>query len=118
MSKGGRSFAYGQPFLVVRAHVDEAVRSQFHAWYCATHRPNMLAIPGITAAYAIRRTDGPLNWQTLFEFAPGSEIQAALQSPQAQKAREDWATWADHVRDLSVEVYAALGALPAFQHWN
>ena len=118
MSKGGRSLAHGQPFLVVRAHIDDAVRSQFREWYRTIHRPHMLAIPGIAAAYAIRRPTGPLNWQTLFEFAPGSEIQAALQSPQAQQAREDWATWADHVSELSIEVYVALGALPAFHHWN
>ncbi|HWO93273.1 MAG TPA: hypothetical protein VNL92_00745 [Dehalococcoidia bacterium] len=114
-------FANGKPVLVVRARVDDAVMAEFRRWHFTIHLPHMLAIPGVVGGQIVKRNHErtpPINWQTIFEFSANSELQSALQSPQAQRAREDWAVWADYVSDLSIEVYAELSALPAFHHWN
>jgi hypothetical protein len=42
----------------------------------------------------------------------------AFQSDAATRARQDWERWMPHVSELSVEVYASLGPLPGYHHWN
>lgn len=112
-------FTSGRPVLIVRARVEASAMAEFSQWHRNVHMPNMLAIPGVVAGRTVSRAgEGPVNWLSVFEFAANSEIQAALQSWQAQRAREDWGKWADSVSDLSIEIYAELSAFPTFHHWN
>ncbi len=112
-----RPFVGRRPFLVVRARIDEPVQPEFRRWFRTVQVPHMLTIPGVTGAHAIRG-GGRAAWLILLEFAPDTDIEGALRSPQAQRAREDWDKWQDYVRDLAMEVYAPLSAIPALQHWN
>ena len=107
-----------QPFLIVRAQIDGSVMVDFRRWYQDIHLPHLLAIPGIVQAHTVKQRSNAFNWMALYEFAPETEIQEAMQSAEAQLARDDWNSWSDHVRDFSVEIYAGLAALPALHHWN
>lgn len=112
-------FSDGAPVLVVRAHIDDGLLPDFRRWYRSIQLPHMLAVPGVVGARSItgpRR--GDLNWMVAYEFAVDSEIQEALQSEEAQLARDDWRAWAEHVDGLSIEIYVGLAALPALHHWN
>ena len=121
---GDSLLAGDRPVLVVHARLDEAAFPDFRRWYRAVHLPHVLAIPGVTSTHArIKpsggRWDSPINWLTIFEFAADTDIQAALQSSQAQRARDDWTIWSEkQVGDLSIEVYAPLAAHIMFHHWN
>ena len=53
-----------------------------------------------------------------YRFEDESAVQPALQSEQAQRARQDWERWAEQVYELSVEIYAPLSPLPIFQNPN
>lgn len=111
--------ASGRPVLVVRAHLRAAELAEFRRWHRAVHMPNMLAIPGVIGGRTVARAaEAPANWLAIFEFAANAEIQAALQSWQAQRAREDWGRWSDSVSNLSIEIYAELAAFPAYHHWD
>ncbi len=118
MSPGDEPLADGRPILVVRARVNPSVLPEFRTWYRDVHLPHMLQIPGMRRAYVVARPGGPVNWMTVFEFAADSDVQAGLESNEAQRSRDDWGTWAEEVSSLSIEIYASLAALPAFHHWN
>ncbi len=107
-----------RPYLVVRASVEPSVMEEFERWYCREHLPHVMAIPGVIKAYRSNCNRRGVNWTTLYEIADDASVQRALGSPQADKARRDWATWAQHVSDVTVEIYAALGPLSVFHHWN
>ena len=107
-----------QPYLVVRASLDPTVMEEFEPWYRETHLPHVMEIPGIVRAYRSDWTRGSANWTALYEFANDDSVPEAVASPQAQVARQDWERWLPHVSELTVEVYASLGPLPTYHHWN
>jgi hypothetical protein len=107
-----------RPYLVVRACVEPEVMQEFEAWYRKEHLPHVMEIPGVVKAFRSTCTRRGVNWTTLYELADDASVQKAMGSPQADQARRDWQVWADHVREVSVEVYAALGPLAVFHHWN
>jgi hypothetical protein len=59
-----------------------------------------------------------VNWTALYELADDAAVHVAIASNEADRARQDWERWLPHVQDLSVEVYASLGPLPTYHHWN
>jgi hypothetical protein len=107
-----------RPYLVVRASVDPDVMQEFDRWYRREHLPHVMEIPGVIKAYRSKCTRRGINWTTLYEMADDASVQEALSSPEADRARRDWEAWLQHVTDLSVEVYASLGPLTVFHHWN
>lgn len=107
-----------RPYLVVRASVEPAVMEDFERWYRREHLPHVMDIPGIVRAYRSNCSRRGINWTTLYEMADDASVQKAIESPQAERARRDWEAWAQHVSEVTVEVYAALGPLPVFQHQN
>lgn len=107
-----------KPYLIVRANVDPSVMDDFYQWYEQTHLPHVMEIPGIVKAYRTNWGRGPANWTALYEFDNEESVQRALTSPQATVARQDWERWLPHVSELTVEVYAVLGPLPTYHHWN
>jgi hypothetical protein len=107
-----------RPYLVVRASVEPEVMTEFESWYRKEHLPHVMDIPGVIKAYRSNCTRRGVNWTTLYELADDASVQKAIGSPQADKARQDWQVWADHVSDVTVEIYAALGPLAVFHHWN
>jgi len=111
-----------RPVLVVRARVHPDHLDDFRAWYRRVHLPHVLAIPGIVGYRGLRfsaagEAETP-NVLSIFLFADESVVQKALGSAEAQQAREDWATWAEHVRELSIQIYAALDARATLRHVN
>ncbi len=112
-------FADGGPVLIVRAHIDDAMLTDFRRWFRSIQLPHMLEVPGVIEARPMSvPKQHNLNWMVIYHFAPGSEVQAALQSEEARLARDDWTAWSRYVRDISFEVYASLAPLPALHHWN
>jgi hypothetical protein len=107
-----------KPYLVVRASVDDAIMTEFQRWYVTEHLPHVMKIPGVTKAYRSNCHRRGINWTTLYELADEASVQKAISSAEADQARRDWERWLPHVTDLSVEVYAPLGPLPNFHHWN
>ncbi len=107
-----------KPYLVVRAALDPEVMDEFERWYQTVHLPHVMDIPGIVRAYRSDWSRGEANWTALYEFASDESVQAAVASPQARVARMDWERWMPHVSELTVEVYASLGPLPTYHHWN
>lgn len=107
-----------RPFLVVRASVDPDMIQEFDRWYRREHLPNVMDIPGIIKAYRSSCHRRGINWTTLYELEDEASVQKAITSAQADRARRDWEAWQQHVTDLSVEVYACLGPLSVFHHWN
>lgn len=107
-----------KPYLVVRASLDPEVMEEFQRWYVKVHLPHVMDIPGIVKAYRSDWNRGETNWTTLYEFASDESVQSAVASPQARLARMDWERWMPHVSELTVEVYASLGPLPTYHHWN
>ena len=106
-----------QPFLVVRASIEDAVMPEFLAWYEAEHLPHVLAIPGIVRAFR-SRCHGRVNWTALYELSDEATVQQVLSSSEADLARRDWERWLSHVSELTVEVYAPLTPVHAFHRWN
>ena len=107
-----------KPYLVVRATIEDTVMPDFVSWYVKEHLPHVMAIPGITKAFRSNCHRKGVNWTTLYEMADDGAVQKALASSEADRARRDWERWLPHVSELSVEVYAPLGPLPTFHHWN
>ncbi len=105
-----------RPYLVVRASIDPAVMDEFARWYQAVHLPNVMKIPGFRRAFRSNCHRPGINWTTLYELQDDSVIQEAFASAEANQARQDWERWLPHVSELTVEVYAALGPLPTYQH--
>ncbi len=106
------------PYLVVRASVEPSVMEEFERWYCREHLPHVMAIPGVVKAYRTTCNRRGVNWTTLYEMSSDTSVQEAIGSPQADRARRDWEAWAQHVSDVTVEIYAALGPLSVFHHSN
>lgn len=107
-----------KPYLVVRANIESSVMEEFVRWYEAEHLPNVMKIPGIVKAFRSNCHRRGVNWTALYEMADDASIQTAFSSDAATRARQDWERWAPHVDQLSVEVYANLGPLQNFHHWN
>ncbi len=107
-----------KPYLVVRANVEQAVMTEFVRWYEKVHLPHVLQIPGIVRAFRSNCHRAGVNWTTLYELKDEKAIQRAFGSQEAGVARQDWERWLPHVSELTVEVYAALGPLATYHHWN
>jgi len=108
-----------KPYLVVRASIEPSVMDEFVQWYESEHLPRVMEIPGIVRAF--RSNCGRravVNWTALYELADDASVQTAFTSSEANRARQDWERWLPHVSELSVEVYASLGPLPSYHHWN
>ena len=107
-----------KPYLVVRASIEPAVMEEFLRWYEAEHLPHVMEIPGIVRAFRSSCGRRGVNWTALYELADDASVQMAFASSEANRARQDWERWLPHVSELSVEVYAPLGPLPSYHHWN
>ena len=107
-----------KPYLVVRANIEPSIMDDFVRWYETEHLPHVMAIPGIVRAFRSNCSRRGVNWTALYELKDDASIQQALQSGEANRARQDWERWMQHVSELTVEVYAALGPLPGYHHWN
>lgn len=107
-----------RPYLVVRASIEPSVMGEFVSWYESEHLPHVMEIPGIVRAFRSNCARRGVNWTALYELADDASIQRALASGEADRARSDWERWLPHVSELSVEVYASLGPLPGYHHWN
>jgi hypothetical protein len=107
-----------KPFLVVRATIDDAMMTDFLAWYAKEHLPHVMAIPGVIKAYRSNCRRRGVNWTALYEQAAEASVQTVIGSREAERARRDWERWLPYVADLSVEVYAPLAPLAGFHHWN
>jgi hypothetical protein len=107
-----------KPYLVVRATIESSVMDEFVKWYETVHLPHVMEIPGIERAFRTDCRRRGANWTALYEIADQASIQVAFTSGEAERARRDWEAWLPHVTDLSVEVYAALGPIPGYEHWN
>lgn len=107
------------PIMIVRARLDPAVLGEFEQWYLETQLPHVLQIPGITSAFRVRAEQQIAGAHLMgYRFQDETVVQPALQSEQAQRARQDWEQWADQVYELSVEIFAPLSPLPIFQNPN
>ncbi|MCH7488896.1 MAG: hypothetical protein J4O00_10910 [Chloroflexi bacterium] len=107
-----------RPYLVVRASVEPSVMEEFERWYCREHLPHVMAIPGVVKAYRAKCNRRGVNWTALYEMSDDASVQKAITSPQADRARRDWEKWAQHVSEVTVEIYAPLGPLSVFHHLN
>lgn len=107
-----------RPYLVVRASIEGSVMDEFVRWYESVHLPHVMGIPGVVKAFRSNCYRRRVNWTTLYELADEASIPVVFASGEAARAREDWERWLPHVSELSVEVYAALGPLPPYHHWN
>lgn len=110
------------PFLLVRARIRPSRLEEFRVWHAAVHVPHVLAIPGITSYRRLTAgpeivDDGP-NHASLFFFRDENLIQRALSSPEAERARRDWESWAADTRDLSISIFAQLDTRPLLRHLN
>ncbi len=103
---------------MIRAAIDPSVREKFQSWYRQVHLPHMLRIPGIVGAFTLRRGGGDGDYMALYPLSDEKAIQKALTSPEAATARQDWLPWMPYVSEISIEIYADLGPLPAYQHHN
>ncbi len=91
---------------------------EFERWYCREHLPHVMAIPGVVKAYRAKCHRHGVNWTAVYEMSDDASVQKAITSPQADTARRDWEKWAEHVGEVTVEIYAPLGPLSVFHHWN
>ncbi len=107
-----------KPFLVVRAKVEAAIMDEFVRWYVAEHLPHVMEIPGVVRAYRSQCHRRGINWTTLYELADDSSVQVVITSVEADRARREWERWMPHVEELTVEIYAPLGPIPGYHHWN
>jgi hypothetical protein len=106
------------PVLIVRASIEPAMMEDFLEWYQREHLPHVMDIPGVVRAYRSTCHRRGVNWTAVYELSDDTSVQKAIASTEADRARRDWEPWLPHVHDLSVEVYAQLGPLPSFHHWN
>ncbi|MFQ5879121.1 MAG: hypothetical protein ACE5IZ_02960 [Dehalococcoidia bacterium] len=108
----------GKPLLVIRVHIEPSMLTEFERWYHSVHLQNMLKIPGVVAAYRLSPARVGTNWVAVFKFDNEAALQEAFNSAEASRARQAWQQWMPHISEMSVEVYAALTALPPYHHWN
>ncbi|MDT7943448.1 MAG: DUF4286 family protein [Dehalococcoidia bacterium] len=106
------------PIIVVRARLQREALAEFQRWYREVHLPHVLAIPGVVRAYRADCHRRGVTWAALYELRDDDALQEALNSPQAQQARQDWQAWIPHLDELSLEVLAGLVPIPAYHHWN
>ncbi len=107
-----------RPFLVVRASIEQSIMDEFIRWYTAVHLPHVMQIPGVIKAYRSNCHRRGVNWTAVYELSDDASVQRTIASKEADVARRDWERWLPHVQELSVEVYAALGPVTTFHHWN
>lgn len=107
-----------KPYLVVRANIEPSVMDEFLDWYRKVHLPHVMEIPGVVKAYRSDCSRRGVNWTALYELKDDASVQVAISSSEAERARQDWERWMPHVSELSVEIYAGLGPLPPYHHWN
>jgi hypothetical protein len=91
---------------------------EFLNWYESVHLPHVMEIPGVVKAFRSDCTRRGINWAALYELKDDASVQVAISSGEAERARQDWERWMPHVSELSVEIYAALGPLMPYHHWN
>ena len=107
-----------RPYLIVRASIDPAVMAEFVCWYEQEHLPHVLQIPGVLRAFRTHCRHAATNWTALYELKDEDAIQRAFASDEAGRARQDWQRWLPHVSELTVDVYAPLGPLANYHHWD
>jgi len=107
-----------RPYLVVRASIEPSVMDDFLSWYESVHLPHVMEIPGVVKAFRSDCTRRGINWAALYELKDDASVQVAISSGEAERARQDWERWMPHVSELSVEIYAGLGPLTPYHHWN
>lgn len=107
-----------KPYLVVRASIEPTVMEEFVKWYESVHLPHVMEIPGVVKAFRTACTRRGINWAALYELKDDEAVQVAISSGEAERARQDWERWMPHVSELSVEIYAGLGPLTPYHHWN
>jgi hypothetical protein len=91
---------------------------EFKRWYAKEHLPHVMQIPGVTKAYRVNCRRPGLNWAVVYVLKDDASVRTAISSGEADRARRDWDAWAQHVSELSVEVYAQLGPLAMFHNPN
>lgn len=91
---------------------------EFLNWYESVHLPHVMEIPGVVKAFRSDCTRRGINWAALYELKDDASVQVAISSGEAERARQDWERWMPHVAELSVEIYAGLGPLTPYHHWN
>ena len=107
-----------KPYLVVRASIEPSMMDDFVKWYAEVHLPHVMEIPGIVKAFRSECNRRGINWAALYELKDDESVQVAISSSEAERARQDWERWMPHVSELSVEIYAGLGPLQPYHHWN
>ena len=107
-----------KPYLVVRASIEPAVMEEFVRWYEREHLPHVMEIPGVMRAFRSTCHRRGVNWTALYELADDAAVPRVMASSEADRARREWERWIPHVQELSVEIYAGLGPLPPYHHWN
>ena len=107
-----------RPVLVVRANIEPSIMDEFVRWYETEHLPHVMGIPGVIKAYRSRCHRRGINWTALYQLSDDASVQKVISSQEADRARRDWERWLPHVQELSVEIYAPLGPIPTFHHWN
>lgn len=112
----------GRPVLVVRARVRPERLAEFRSWYRSVQLPHALKIPGVVGYRGFSRGErapasGP-NVLSLFIFADEEALRTGLRSPEAARARQDWAVWSEEVRGLTIQVYAAIDSRAAVRNLN
>ncbi len=106
------------PVIVIRARLEAAALPEFRRWYREVHLPHVLAIPGVVRVYGADCRRRGITWAAVYELRDEEALQEALNSPQAQQARQDWQEWLPRLEELSIEVLAGLMPIPAYHHWN
>ena len=107
-----------KPYLVVRAKIEPSVMDEFIKWYEQVHLPHVMEIPGVVKAFRSRCSSRGINWAAFYQIKDDASVQTAISSDEAERARRDWERWMPHVSELTVEIYAGLGPLPPYHHWN
>ncbi len=107
-----------QPCIVVRAFIDPALMNEFDHWYREVHLPHVREIPGVVAAYRVTANRKNTNWTAIYTLSDDTQVQGTLTSAEAERARQDWERWLPVISDFSIEVYAGLGPIPIYQHYN
>src|SRR3990172_6483414 len=107
-----------RPCIVVRAFIDPALMDEFAHWYREVHLPHVREIPGVVSAFRARGYRRNVNWMAIYALSDDSQVQGTLTSAEAERARQDWERWLPVINEFSIEVYAGLGPIPIYQHFN
>jgi uncharacterized protein (TIGR02118 family) len=112
----------GRPVLVVRARVRPERLEEFRRWYRSVQLPHALKIPGVVGYRGLQHGEkapaSTPNLLSLFIFADEEALRTGLRSPEAARARQDWAAWSDDVRGLSIQVYSTVDARATIRNLN